>query len=175
MVRAAMTELQLERLRAHRQAENLVAQADAERRHVALDQLARVVDRVVEHGRIARAIAEEHAVGLRREQRGRRCLRRIHAHVAAVRREPAQDVPLHAEVVGGDAQPARRLSLAGKQELVVLAARTKSNGASHVTPFTRSAPSICGNAARALDERVRVRPAGRDDAAHDARRPQQLA
>ena len=36
MVRAAVPELQLEGLRAHRQAEDLVAEADAERRHVAL-------------------------------------------------------------------------------------------------------------------------------------------
>ena len=63
MIGAAVAELQLVGLAAHRERQDLVAEADAEHRHVGLDQLARVVDRVPEHGGIARAVAQEHAVG----------------------------------------------------------------------------------------------------------------
>src|SRR5262245_199742 len=62
MVRSAMAELQLERLRAHCQTKNLVAQADAKRRNTALGDRARVVDGVRERRRIARAIAEKDAI-----------------------------------------------------------------------------------------------------------------
>ena len=67
-----MAELQLEGLAAHRQAENLVAEADAEHRHVRRDQRLRVVDRVGQRRRIAGAVAQEHAVGIGRQQLGRR-------------------------------------------------------------------------------------------------------
>ena len=99
-----MAELQLEGLPAHRQAEDLMSQADAEGRHVRGDERLRVVDRVRERGRIARSVAQEDAVRVRRQQL--RCRRgcREHADVAAVRAQPAQDVPLHAEVVGRDLQ-----------------------------------------------------------------------
>ena len=62
--------------------------------------MARVVDRIVEHRRIARTVAQEHAVGLRRDQLGSRRGRRIDAHFAAVRVEPALriDVPVIAEL-----------------------------------------------------------------------------
>ncbi len=76
---------------------------------------------------------------------------RKHVDVAAVGVEPAQDVALDAEVVGGDPQAARRAPLRRDAELDVLrrrptaAARSRhSNGASQVTSLTRSAPSICG-------------------------------
>ena len=72
VVGAAVAELQLVGLAAHRQRQDLVAEADAEHRHVGLDQLARVVDGVVEHRRIARAVAQEHAVRARRQQVRRR-------------------------------------------------------------------------------------------------------
>ena len=65
MVRAAMAELQLERLAAHRQTENLMPEADAEDRHAGRDQRLRVLDRICQRRRIAGAVAEKHAVGLR--------------------------------------------------------------------------------------------------------------
>ena len=61
LIRAAMAELELERLRAAGQAEQLVAQADAEDRLLA-QQAADRADRVVERLRIAGAVREEHAV-----------------------------------------------------------------------------------------------------------------
>ena len=69
MVGAAMAELQLERLAADGEAENLVAEADAEHRHArTFDQLAHVVDRVRQRRGIAGAVAQEDAVGLDRQQ-----------------------------------------------------------------------------------------------------------
>ena len=54
MVGAAVAERQLEGLEADRAAQQLVAEADAEHRHLP-DQLAHVADDVVERGRVARA------------------------------------------------------------------------------------------------------------------------
>ena len=48
MVGAAMPELQLVGISTHRERQDLVAKTDAEYRHVLFDQLARVVDRVVQ-------------------------------------------------------------------------------------------------------------------------------
>ena len=61
VVGAAVAERELEGLEADRAAEQLVAEADAEHRHLA-DQLAHVVDDVVERGRVAGAVGEEDRV-----------------------------------------------------------------------------------------------------------------
>ena len=66
MVGTAVAERELEGLEPDRPAQQLVAEADAEHRHLA-DQLAHVADDVVERGRVARAVGEEDGVGLRRE------------------------------------------------------------------------------------------------------------
>ena len=68
MIRAAMAELQLERLAADSEAKNLVSEADAERRNVRLDHVANVVDGIRQRGGIARPVAEEDAVRLDRQQ-----------------------------------------------------------------------------------------------------------
>ena len=67
LVRAVVPEAQLARRAAEREAEDLVAEADAEQRHASPDQLAHDRDRVGHRGRIARAVGQEHAVGLERE------------------------------------------------------------------------------------------------------------
>ena len=69
MIRAAVAELQLEGLAAEREPENLMAEADAEDRLVGLRQVARVLDGVVDRRRIARAVAQENAVHVRRPAR----------------------------------------------------------------------------------------------------------
>ena len=66
MIRAAMTELELERFSAEREAKDLMAEADAEDRLVGLQEIARVLDGVVDGRRIAGAVAEEDAVDVRR-------------------------------------------------------------------------------------------------------------
>ena len=65
-VDAAVAELQLVGAEAQRAAEDLVAEADAEQRHLRLERLLREPDGVVGGGRVARAVAQEDAVGQRR-------------------------------------------------------------------------------------------------------------
>src|SRR5882724_10780817 len=89
VVRAAMTELQLEGLAAKRETENLVAEADAEKRHAGGDDGLRVVDGICQRRRIAGAIAEEHAVGIRGEDFGGGRPRRIYPDVATMSAQAA--------------------------------------------------------------------------------------
>src|SRR5215203_1430099 len=119
MVRTAVPELQFVSAAAHRQREDLVPEADPEDRDLFLHQLARVLDRVVENGRIPGAVAQEHTVGTGGKQIGGRRRRREHADVTAVRREPAQDVVLHAEVISRDLQRAAGvLALGYRREFI---------------------------------------------------------
>ena len=113
VVGAVVAELHLDGARAAREAEQLVAEADAEHRHVGLEELADRLDRVVAGLRIAGAVGEEHAVGLQRQHLVGRRLRRHHGHAAAVVGEQAQDVALDAEVVGDHVQALARAGAAG--------------------------------------------------------------
>ena len=89
-----------------------MAEADAEHRHVRRRPASfAFVDRVRSTAGSPGPLLRNTPSGLGRQQLRRRRRRREHADVAAVRGEAAQDVPLHAEVVGGDraaAAPARR-------------------------------------------------------------------
>ena len=67
MVGAAVTERQLEGLKAHRAAEQLVAEADAPHGLLA-DERAHGLDDVVERGGVARAVGQEDRVGIFGEQ-----------------------------------------------------------------------------------------------------------
>ena len=113
-----MPELQLEGLAPERQAQNLMAEADAEDRLVGLRQLARVFDGVADRGRVAGAVAEENAVHAARDDLFGRGRRRHHVHVAAVAGQAPQDVPLDPEVVGGDAQGPLRFHLRRQRQVV---------------------------------------------------------
>ena len=101
MIRAAMAELELERLRAAGQAEQLVAEADAEDRLLA-EQAADRADRVVERLGVAGAVREEDAVGLVREHFFGGGGAGQDRHAAAQVDQVARDVPLHAVVEGDD-------------------------------------------------------------------------
>ena len=107
VVGAVVAELHLVGARAGGERHDLVAEADAEGRHAALDELARRRDRVVARLRIARAVGEEDAVGPQRQHVGRRRLGRHDRDAAAARGEHAQDVVLDAEVVGDDVEARR--------------------------------------------------------------------
>ena len=74
----------------------------------AVDQLARRRDRVVAGLGVARAVAQEDAIGRQRQHLGRRRLRRHHGDAAAAAGQHAQDVALDAEVVGHDVKARRR-------------------------------------------------------------------
>ena len=72
MIRAAVPELELVGLAAERQAENLMAQADAEDRFLA-DQFADLLRLELERLGIARPVREKHAVRLERQHVFGRC------------------------------------------------------------------------------------------------------
>src|SRR6202008_890194 len=97
-------ELQLVRLPADGEPHDLMAEADAEHRHVSVHQLTDVVHAVRQRGRIAWTVAQENPVRLDRGQlrRGSRCWNP--ATVAAVHAHPPQDVVFDPEVVGRDRQ-----------------------------------------------------------------------
>src|SRR3954452_23506877 len=101
MIGAVMTLMHLRRLGADRDAEHLVAQADAEGRDAAIDDVAD--DR---HGifarrrRVARAVGEENAVRLERKDVLARGLRGHDRDLAALAGELAQNVALDAVVDG---------------------------------------------------------------------------
>ena len=107
VVRPAVTELQLERPRAQRQPQHLVAETNPEHRRPAGHDGADVVHHVRQRGGIAGTVAEEDAVGRTAEQHRRRRRRRVDADVATVGGQPSQDVPLHAEVPRRDREAAR--------------------------------------------------------------------
>ena len=80
MVGAAVTERKLERVEAQREPDELVAEADAEERHAA-EQLAHRLDRAVELGGVARAVADQDGCRVELEHR-------VRVPVALERRPP---------------------------------------------------------------------------------------
>ena len=104
VVGAVVTELHLDGLRAHRETEDLVAEADAEDRCAVSEEFTRGLDRIRARLRIAGAVREKDTVRCQRHDIRSRGLRRHDRHAAAVVGEQAQDVALDAEVVGHDVQ-----------------------------------------------------------------------
>ena len=84
------------------QRQQLVTEADAEHRNISLEDFLDRLDRVVARLRIARAIGEEHAIGIQRQHVTGRSLCRYHGQTAAASDQHAQDVQLDAVVVGND-------------------------------------------------------------------------
>ncbi|MCY1508168.1 hypothetical protein D9M68_424690 [compost metagenome] len=82
------------------QAEQLVAEADAEDRDLGVEELADRLDGVVARLGVAGAVGEEDAVRIQRQHFARRSLRRHHGQAAAAGDQHAQDVQLDAEVIG---------------------------------------------------------------------------
>src|SRR6266511_3706171 len=99
MIGAVVTELELLRLSAERQAENLVAEADAEDRRLADEPAHRLHE--IGHGfGIARAVREEYPVRLPLEHGGGRRIRGHDLHSTPERGELTQDVALDSGVEG---------------------------------------------------------------------------
>src|SRR5687768_7745838 len=88
-----------------------MTKTDAENRLVRLSQIARVLDRVLDGGWIARPVAQKNPVYSSGEHffRGRRGGKYV--HLAAVGHEAPEDVPLDAEIVRADAQWPFRMRL----------------------------------------------------------------
>jgi hypothetical protein len=102
-----MPELEIVRLAAHRQAKQLVAQADAEHRLFAY-QLADIGHLRGQRFGIARTDGEENAIGFQIQDVFRRGERWDHGDAAAHLPEAAQDVALDAEIVRHHVQAALR-------------------------------------------------------------------
>src|SRR5207237_5571753 len=102
-----MTEAQLVGRAAEGAPQELMPEADAERGYAGFGQAFDLCDYFRHRRRIAGAVREKDAVGLEREHvRGGR--RGGHdCETTAVRREPAQRVELHAEVVADDVEALR--------------------------------------------------------------------
>ncbi len=128
-----------------------------------LDEFARRRDRVVARLRVARAVGQENAIGIECEHLGGGRLRGDHRDRAAAVDEHAQDVALHAEIVGDNAIPAaarrerRPIEVVTALVELVAFARADDLGEIHARK-----PGECAR----LGERVHVgRVRARDDAA----------
>ena len=82
------------------QSQQLVAEADAEYRNIGFQNVLDRLDRVVARLGIARTVGEKHAIRIERQHVAGRSLCRHHGQAAATLDQHAQDVQLHAVVVG---------------------------------------------------------------------------
>ena len=107
LVAAVVAELELERACPDRLSEELVAEADPEDRSLA-EEVPHARDLVVQHGGVAGAVREEHAVGLLGEHLLRRRGRGKHRHAEADLGQRPEDVLLRAVVERDDVRRRRR-------------------------------------------------------------------
>src|SRR6185295_2432374 len=98
MIRAAMAELQLERLSTERESGDLLTQTDAEDRH-APDKFANLRDLKFERLRIPGSVREKHTIRLQREHIFGGRPGGNHRKSAPYMHQAAQNVPLDAEIV----------------------------------------------------------------------------
>ena len=101
MIRAVMAEAELVGPPTEREAENLMAEADAEDRFPP-EHAAHRLARVGQRGRIGRTVGKKNAVGIERENLGRGRRRRHHLHAKAARDQATQDVALDSVVERDD-------------------------------------------------------------------------
>ena len=100
MVAAVVAELHLHGLRAARQSQQLVAEADAEYRNIGLQELLNRCDSVVAGRRVAGTVGQEDTVRIHFQHLFSGGLCRHHRQTAAAIDQHAQDVALGAEIVG---------------------------------------------------------------------------
>ena len=100
MVAAVVAELHLHGLRAARQRQQLMAEADAEYWNVGFQELRNRVDSVITRRRVARAVGQENTVRIHLQHLFGGGLRRNHRQTAAAIDQHAQNVALGAEIVG---------------------------------------------------------------------------
>src|SRR5213592_1167009 len=98
MIPAAMSVRELHRLATHCQAEQLMAETDAEDRQVSVRQRANRIDRVTYCRGVAGTVREKDAVRFQRASLRRGRGRRYDGDAAAMLHEQPQDVALHPEV-----------------------------------------------------------------------------
>src|SRR5262245_63618955 len=108
LIRAAVTELQLERFPAERESENLVTETDAENGDATSNQVTHRLDRVIKSSGITLPVRKENPCGLVFQRFIRGSRGGHHAHFEAVLAQSAEDVVLHSEVVGDNWNVRRR-------------------------------------------------------------------
>ena len=108
VIRTVVPKLHFHCLRTRCQPQQLVAEANAEYRHIVGDHLLDGVDRVVAWLWITRTVRQEHAVRPEGKRIASRCLRRDHRHPAAAIGKHAQDVVFNTKVVRDNVKLRRR-------------------------------------------------------------------
>src|SRR5262245_20216802 len=134
MIGAAVAELEFEGLTSNRKPQNLVTETDAECRSIGAHQLTNVVDGVGQGCGISRSVAEKDSIGLDRDELARGCRRGKDPYVAAIRVQPAKNIPFDAEVVRRQSQPPGRSTLRCDAELTMVCV---SRGDCPVPPIER--------------------------------------
>jgi hypothetical protein len=137
-----MAELHLDRLAHRGERQQLVAEADAEGRHLRATSSRIALDRVIARLGIAGAVGEEDAVRLQRQHLGGGGGGRQHGEAAAALGQHAQDVALDAVVEGDDMKRGSvRLAIAGAELPLAFAPFV---GRRRVTTLARSMPARPG-------------------------------
>src|SRR5438445_796001 len=101
VIGAAMAELQLVRLTAQRQPQDLMPQTDSEDR-LFPDQSPDLFRLVLKRLGIARTVREKNTIGLESQHVLGRCARRNHSDTRTHLYEPSENVALDPEIVGDD-------------------------------------------------------------------------
>jgi hypothetical protein len=153
LIAAAMAEFQFVRFGPDRPAEQLMAQADAEDRDFA-DRPFDRLDRVIQHGRIARAVADEQPVGPMLENFLGGHIRRKDRDLDAALAEMPQDILLGAAIQRDDVQPIAALDFPIANRPGPDPIPIASCG---LTACTQSAPPLRRRLARLFDQPHRPR------------------
>src|SRR5438874_7171228 len=169
MVRAAMAEVELERVVPEREPEQLVAEADAEEGNLP-EKTPDRLDLVGEHGGIAGPVRDQHRAGLRLDDRAGIPPAGDDVRLEPRVCEPLRDRALGTEVDDGDARPGADCERLLCADLAVeRAAVDRRLGERTLTQFLdrRSAERAADDASVAdpPHERARVDTSERDDAA----------
>src|SRR5213593_534457 len=161
MIGAMVAELELVGVAAEGQAENLVAEADAEERRLA-DEPAHRLHEIGHRFGIAGAVREEDPVRLPLEHGGGGSARGHHFHLAAERGELAQDIPLDPGVEGDHLEAGDGRLRVAPGEIPFPFAPAVALGHAHLAHEISA--DQAGQHARPLHETSRVGLHGGDDA-----------
>ena len=108
MIGPVMAKFHLQGPAAARKTKQLVTEADSKRRHIGIQNGFDRANCIIARLRVTRAVRQKHPVGFQRQYFACRSLRRHDRDSAGATREHAQDIALHAVVVGDNVMFRRR-------------------------------------------------------------------